>query len=116
MADSIIPRQKITAIPAVPVVPRAGEMQPGTPYTQLQWQQMQNQNKEMANKENKSPSLGEQLQEIDDEQEGNVALGRIGKNYPKDTRAAEVLLALGIMPDIMKAIIASGQLAPHANR
>jgi hypothetical protein len=50
------------------------------------------------------------------QQEGDIAFGRIGRNYPGDTRAAQTLKALGVNPDFMSAIIASAQLPPWGNR
>lgn len=61
-------------------------------------------------------SVGQQLERADAQQEGNVAIGRIGKNVPGDTRLAQTLAALGIDPDFMRAIVASAQLPPGANR
>ena len=49
-------------------------------------------------------------------EEGDVVIGRIGQNHPRDSRMAQVLAALGIETDLMKAIVASSKLRESDNR
>lgn len=48
--------------------------------------------------------------------EGDVAIGRLGRNHPGDTRFASVLKALGVAPDFMNAVIQSAQIRQSDNR
>lgn len=60
--------------------------------------------------------LADSERQAESMQEGDIAFGSLGRNYPGDTRMAQTLKALGVAPDLMSAIIASAQLPPWGNR
>ena len=62
-------------------------------------------------------SQGQNLERASAEStEGDVAIGKLGKNHPGDTRMAQVFKALGVQEDLMSAIIASAQIRKSDNR
>lgn len=74
------------------------------------------QQKAIAQAKSDAVSPGARLEAIDESMEGEQVYGKLGKNYPGDTRMAEVLKALGVAPDFMNAIIASAQIRESDNR
>lgn len=99
-----------------PFAPQLGQQQKKSSWYKREQAGIASRNAAMAAREQREKGLeamGTNLVDAEKvaeaQQEGDIAFGRLGRNVPRDTRAAQVLGALGIEQDLMRAIIASAQ-------